>query len=139
MVAGGLPRIELVPIALEDFLLTAEAVLGIDAASLLAVTKLGSAESALAAPDASFGGVDFYPDPAQRAAVLCSRLVRNHPLPDGNKRVALLLMLEYIETAGLIWAGPSQDEVADTIERLAARELTEEAFTSWVARHAKAQ
>src|SRR5438093_6708012 len=30
-----------------------------------------------------------------KAAVLCVRLARNHPLPDGNKRLAYLAMLDW--------------------------------------------
>lgn len=54
-------------------------------------------------PFASFGGQDFYPDPIQRAGILCSRLVRNHPLPDGNKRTAYLSMLMFLDTNGIAW------------------------------------
>jgi death-on-curing protein len=75
---------------LGDLLAIAEQVLGVDAHVLKKVIRLGQAESALAAPDAGFGGEEFYPDPAQKAAILCSRIIRNHPLPDGNKRVAFL-------------------------------------------------
>jgi len=68
-------------LSIEQFLLAAESVLGIDADRLKSATKLGSAESALAAPFATYGGHDFYPHPIKRAAVLASRIVRNHPLP----------------------------------------------------------
>ena len=54
---------------IEHFLLVAEEVLGIDADRLKYATKLGAAESALAAPHASFGGHSFYEHPVQRAAV----------------------------------------------------------------------
>ena len=70
-----------------DFLVKPEDVLGLDALDLKKVARISLAESALAAPHAGSGDVDFYPDMAQRAAILCSRLIRNHPLPDGNKRV----------------------------------------------------
>jgi death-on-curing protein len=111
----------------EDLLLIAEAVLGVPAEKLARAARLGAAASALAAPDR-------YPDLATKAAVLCSRLVRNHPLPDGNKRVALLAMLELVERNGGRWRPPpgGQDEIADTVERLAARELSESAFVMWV-------
>ena len=36
------------------------------------------------------------PDLVDKAAVLCVRLARNHPLPDGNKRVAYLAMVEFL-------------------------------------------
>jgi death on curing protein len=72
---------------LVDFLLIAEAVLDIPAEDLARARRLELAESALHAPAAEFGGVEFYPDPARKAAVLASRLIGDHPLPDGNKRV----------------------------------------------------
>lgn len=124
---------------LADFLLAAEAVLDIPTEKLKYVADLGLAESALAAPQASFGGEVFYPDPRRQAAVLCSRIVRNHPLPDGNKRVALVLMLDFIERNGLTWTEPTggQDEIAEMIENLAARRLSEGEFAIWVASHVK--
>lgn len=57
----------------------------------------GLLRSALARPRASFGGQDLYPTPFEKAAALLESLVMNHPLLDGNKRVAwecLDLMLE---------------------------------------------
>ncbi len=71
---------------LADFLLVAEGVLGIEAEVLAQVADLNLADSALHAPAASYGGVEFYEDFSTKAAVLCSRIARNHPLPDGNKR-----------------------------------------------------
>lgn len=62
------------------------------------------------APAASFGGVDFYPDLASKAAVLCIHLVKNHPFPDGNKRVAFLAMIEFVERNGYEWTPPLGDE-----------------------------
>ena len=112
---------------LEDLLLIGEAVLGMTAEALVGATRLSLARSALDA-------AARYPDLPAQAAVLCSRLVRNHPLPDGNKRVALLAMLELIARNGGRWAPPpgGQEEVAATVERLAARELSESAFCAWV-------
>jgi death on curing protein len=118
-----------------DLLLIAEAVLDIDAERLAYVVDLGSAESALAAPFAGFGDTEFYPDPAVKAAILCSRLVRNHPLPDGNKRVAYMAMRELLARNGYQWMRPEVDETAAMIERLAARDISEEEFAAWVAEH----
>ncbi|HMJ03834.1 MAG TPA: Fic family protein [Conexibacter sp.] len=123
-------------LTIEDLLLIGEAVLEIPAERLARATRLGAAASALAAPFAAVGdhGPDRYPGLADKAAVLCSRLVRNHPLPDGNKRVALLAMLELVARNRGVWT-PSkggQDELAGTIERLASRELTEAHFVAWV-------
>ncbi len=122
-------------LSVEDLLIIAEAVLGVPAEGLARATRLGAAASALAAPFAAGeGSGDPYPQLAEKAAVLCSRLVRNHPLPDGNKRVALLAMLELVARNHGAWTPPpgGQDEIAATIEELAARELSEAAFAAWV-------
>ncbi|HTR73455.1 MAG TPA: type II toxin-antitoxin system death-on-curing family toxin [Solirubrobacteraceae bacterium] len=118
-------------IPIEEFLVAAEAVLGIDADRLKNVTKIGAAESALAAPFATYGGHDFYTHPIKRAAVLASRIVRNHPLPDGNKRVALLLMDLYLEEHG--WhLTCTQHEIAQAIDALAAKKNSEDYFHMWL-------
>lgn len=80
---------------IEQFLLVAESVLGIDADRLARITKIPLAESALAAPFAGVADQQFYEHPVQQAAILASRIIRNHPLPDGNKRVAFILMYLY--------------------------------------------
>ena len=71
-----------------------------------------------------------------KAAILCSRLVSNHPAPDGNKRIGLVAMLEFLGRNGLEWVPPpgGQDEIAETIERLAGADprLGEEEFVAWV-------
>lgn len=118
---------------LEDYLLIAEAVLGIDAKTLTGYLDIGLAESALAAAFAGFGDFDLYPEPATMAAILCSRIVKNHALPDGNKRTGLLCMLEFLERNGLPWNSPDQDELAHTIDQLAAGALSEPDFALWVA------
>lgn len=114
----------------------AEAVLGIRAEALARVTRIGGAESALAAPFASFGGIDFYDDPVERAAICCSRVIRNHPLPDGNKRLGYECMREMLERVGAPWPRPSEDvdEIASTIEGLAAGSISERDFVAWVKR-----
>lgn len=121
-------------IDIADFLAIAERILGVDGKSLKKAARLGQAESALVAPFAGFGSDLFYPDPAQRAAIVCSRIIRNHPLPDGNKRAGYLCMLIQLERAGLTFKHPEggQDETADVIEALAASQLSEEAFVEWV-------
>jgi death on curing protein len=119
---------------IEDFLLVAEAILGIDASVLAGMTRIPLAESALAAPHASFGDQDFYERPLERAAILASRIVRNHPLPDGNKRVALILMVLDLERHGHeLRAAP--DEIDRMFRALAARHVTEDHFTDWLDSH----
>lgn len=108
--------------------------LGAPAERLARMVLVSSAESALAAPFASFDGIEFYEDPAERAAICCSRIIRNHPFPDGNKRVGYECMREMLERDGLPWPRPAEDvdEIAGTIEALAAREISERDFVAWV-------
>jgi death-on-curing protein len=117
-----------------DFLLIAEGALSTPAEELARTVLIASAESALAAPFATFGGVDFYPDPAERAAICCSRIIRNHPFPDGNKRVGYECMREMLDRDRIPWPRPSEDvdEISETIKALAARELSEADFVAWV-------
>jgi death-on-curing protein len=116
---------------IEHFLAAAESVLGIDADRLARVTKIPLAESALAAPFAGVRDVQFYRHPVQRAAVLASRILRNHPLPDGNKRVALILMDLYLEENGLRLAASPQ-EIDSMFRAVAGRQRTEEYFSVWL-------
>ncbi len=119
---------------IEDLLLIAEDLLGVPAAEIARTTDLGLADSALHAPFAGFGGQDVYEGFAARAAILASRLVRNHPLLDGNKRLALLAMIEFLRRNDQDWPSDlDQEDVAETFERLAARELSEQDFAVWVA------
>jgi death on curing protein len=117
-----------------DLLLIAEGVLAVRAEELARIILVPSAASALAAPFATFDGIDFYEDPAERAAICCSRIIRNHPFPDGNKRVAYECMREMLERDGLPWPRPSEDaqEIGDMVEGLAAREVAEREFVDWV-------
>jgi death on curing protein len=57
-------------------------------------------DSALHAPQAGFGDKEFYPSLAEKAAVLTVRIARNHPLPDGNKRLAWQALTMFLALNG---------------------------------------
>jgi death-on-curing protein len=117
---------------LADYLLIAEAVLGVTAEEIARWPGIGLAESALHAPAAGFAGVELYPDMVDKAAVLCVRLARNHPLPDGNKRVAYLALLEFLARNGIEWLPPSADETVAMIEQVAAGTVSERELADWL-------
>ena len=75
-------------LSLAEALVIAERVTGVDTGVLSKGAGVSLLDSALHAPQASFGGEEFYPDFVEKAAVLAVRIARNHPLPDGNKRLA---------------------------------------------------
>ena len=81
-------------------------------------------ESAVAAPQASFGGKSPYADLAEVAAAYLYYLCKNHPFIDGNKRVALgacivFLRLNGIETKsdGPEWEKLTMAVAASAIDR----------------------
>jgi len=122
---------------LADYLLIAEAVLDIPAEDLARAGRLELADSALHAPAAEFGGVEFYPNLARKTAVLASRLIGNRPLPDGNKRVGYLSAIEFVARNGGTWTNPPDDpdgdETVAVIEGVAAGAVDEDEFTAWIA------
>lgn len=120
---------------LADYLLIAERVLGLPAQAIANFDRIGLADSALAAPRAGFGDVEAYPDFATKAAVLCWHLVKNHPLPDGNKRCAFLATVEFVERNGRTWAAaPGDPDETDLMLRaVASSEVSETEFRDWIA------
>jgi death on curing protein len=102
------------------------------------------AESALAAPAASFEGHEFHPELSRKAAVLFSHLARNHPLPDGNKRVAFQCMREFIERNGHVLdnpreEGPELEAFIDLLANVAASVVSEAEFAKWIEAHLRGQ
>ena len=126
---------------LADFLLIAEAVLDIPAEDLACAGRLDLAESALHSPAAEFGEVESYPDLARKTAVLASRLIGNHPLPDDNKRVGYLCAIEFVARNGGTWTNPRDDPEGDEtvaiIEGVAAGAIGEDELTAWIAERLK--
>jgi death-on-curing protein len=126
---------------LADYLLIAEHVLGVSASDLARLDRIGLADAALNAPSAVFDGKELYPNFETKAAVLCWHLVRNHPLPDGNKRAAFLSLVEFVRRNGHEWSrSPGDPAETDAVIRAAAAdECSVEELRDWiVSRIAKA-
>lgn len=119
---------------LVDYLLIAEAVLDVPASDLAQLQRIDLADSALNAPAAGFGEVEAYPDFESKAAVLCWHLVRNHPLPDGNKRAAFMSMLEFCARNGKPWRRGEGDpaETESIIKGVAGGSLSQQELEHWI-------
>lgn len=118
---------------LTDYLAIAAEVTGLDTATVTGVTRLSLADSALHAPAAGFGDIDLYPDFVTKAAVLLVRLVKNHPLPDGNKRAAWVSMRLFVAINGWTWLHqPELDEAESTVFGIAAGHVDEAATAVWL-------
>ncbi len=66
------------------------------------------------------------------AAAYAFGIVRNHPFIDGNKRVALVAIVSFLDINGRQFTADEPSAKA-TIERLAASEIDEAALAEWVA------
>lgn len=116
-------------LSLAEALVVAEAVTGLDTATL--GTDLGLLDSALHAPQAGFAGHELYPDLVDKAAVLAVRIARNHPLPDGNKRLAWGCLTLFCALNGHDLAGTTDDAVNQVLA-IAAGEVDEAAMAHWI-------
>jgi death on curing protein len=68
----------------------------------------GLLESAVAAPQASFGGESPFADLIEVAAAYLFYLCRNHPFLDGNKRVAITAAIVFLRLNGIEPAADSE-------------------------------
>ena len=118
-------------LTLAEALVVAEAVTGLDTATLAKVTDLGLLDSALHAPQAGFAGHELYPDLVDKAAVLAVRIARNHPLPDGNKRLAWGCLTLFCALNGHDLAATTDDAVNQVLA-IAASEVDEAAMADWI-------
>lgn len=119
---------------LGEFFWLAEQVTGIEAGTLVGVSRADLADSALHAPAAGFGEKDFYPDLIDKAAVLCCRLAWNHPLPDGNKRAAWASLVMFIDLNDGRWIPdpPDVDEAEEAMLAIAAHTVDEAWAAAWL-------
>jgi death-on-curing protein len=119
---------------LGDYLYLAAAALHVAPESMFDVVDLGLAESALHAPAATFGGVEFYPDLVTKARVLLVHLAKNHPLPDGNKRAAYLAMIEFLARNGRQFLSTDTGATVDMMVRIAGSKVDPDEIEDWIRR-----
>lgn len=86
-------------------------------------------ESAVAAPQATFGGESVYADVTEVAAAYLFYLCRNHPFIDGNKRAALGACLVFLRLNGVEPAPDGPDWEQLTLD-VAASRLDRDATTA---------
>lgn len=65
------------------------------------VREMALLESAVAAPQATFGGRSPYKDLVEMAAAYLFYICRNHPFIDGNKRAALGACVVFLRLNGI--------------------------------------
>lgn len=122
-------------IEIGDFLLIAELHCGIAAEQLAQVPRVMTlGEAALEAPFAGFGTIESFPTLHEKAAVYCARIVKYHPLPDGNKGTAYDVMREFLDRNGAEFTHPPDGlaGTAQTIDDVASGALDETGLAAWL-------
>jgi len=119
---------------LADYLWLAGAALDRAPEAVCDVADLGLAESALHAPAATFGGVEFYIDLVTKARVLLVHLTKNHPLPDGNKRAAYLAMIEFLARNGRRFVATDVEAAIDMMVKVAGSDVEPAEVEDWIRR-----
>lgn len=119
---------------LGEYFWLAEQVTGVDATVLPKASRADLADSALHAPEARFGGIEFYETLLEKAAVLVCRLAWNHPLADGNKRAAWAALVMFLDLNGAHWDPdpPNTGEAEEAMLAIAAHEVDEAWADNWL-------
>ncbi|MGE5049209.1 MAG: type II toxin-antitoxin system death-on-curing family toxin [Deltaproteobacteria bacterium] len=86
------------------------------------VRDLGLLQSALAMPQASFGGEFLHPTLPEMAAAYLFHLVQNHAFIDGNKRIGLAAAIAFLGMNDL-WLEADPEALLELVLRVARGEI----------------
>lgn len=100
------------------------------------VRDISLVESALARPQASFGGYEAYPTLFEKAAVLLQGLIKNHGFVDGNKRTGVAAMSIFVTLNGRKLS-VTDSQLEKLAVKVATDELNIEEIASWLKKHSK--
>lgn len=98
------------------------------------VRDLGFIQSAIAKPQATFGGKDLYPTIIDKAAALFHSLIFNHAFADGNKRTALTSTARFLYLNGYELSAKIQ-ELIDFPLKVESKHLDIEQISQWLKEH----
>lgn len=118
-------------LTLFEALKIAENVTGLDVETIARVSRIELLDSALHAPQTGFGDFELYKDVFSKAAVLGIRIAMNHPLPDGNKRLAWASVRVFllINDVQISFTG---DEAVEVMLRIASGKVEIDEFAEWL-------
>ena len=80
---------------------------------LFANEKDNSFKSSIGQIYQTFGGVELYPSVEEKAAMLLYLVTKNHSFSDGNKRIAAMLFLWFMERNGILYRPDGSKRIAD--------------------------
>lgn len=97
---------------------------------LFANEKDQSFKSSIATIYQTFDGIELYPSIEEKAAMLLYLVTKNHSFSDGNKRIAAMLFLWFMENNGILYRQNGDKRIADNtlvaITLMIAESRTEE-------------
>jgi death-on-curing protein len=94
----------------------------------------GLLQSALAMPQATFGGEWLHEFPHGMAAAYLFHVVANHPFSDGNKRAGLAIALTFLHLNGFE-LNATETEVYELVLAVARGEADKSGVTEFIRRH----
>lgn len=89
----------------------------------VAVRDLGLLSSAVHRPQSQMFGIEAYTDLFEKAAALLQSLAVNHPLVDGNKRMAWMCTVVFLDFNGSDMVEVDQDEAYKLVIEVAMGSL----------------
>ena len=96
---------------------------------------LGLLESALAQPQATFGGEYVHQNLWEMAAAYLFHICKNHPFVDGNKRAALAVTIAFLEMNDLRLDAPNRT-LGDMVLGIAEGSVTKADASVFLEKHA---
>ena len=75
--------------------------------------KYESFKSSIATIYQTFDGIELYPSIEEKAAMLLYLVTKNHSFSDGNKRIAAMLFLWFMENNGILYSPNGEKRIAD--------------------------
>lgn len=94
----------------------------------------GLLDSALAQPQATFGGELLHPTIHEQPAAYLYHLAMNHPFIDGNKRTAFAVMDTFITLNGYI-LNLSQEQAYNLVIQVVQKEISKEELSAFMELH----
>jgi death on curing protein len=94
----------------------------------------GLLDSALAQPQATFGGELLHPTIHEQAAAYLYHLAMNHPFIDGNKRTAFAVMDTFITLNGYT-LNLSQEQAYNLVIQVVQKEISKEELSGFLELH----
>jgi len=100
------------------------------------IRDLGLLNSALARPQATFGGEDLYPDVVSKAAALFHSLIFNHAFVDGNKRTTITATARFLYINSFELDVKNEEFVSFPLQ-VEKEHLSIEEIAGWLEKHVK--